>query len=662
MLISLIQDNPGEPAFKTRFRDPALLRSYGYEAIALTDGLLALPAYQTTTVNAPDPLTNDLTTTLDHQFKAALDQGLQVFLHASALVLPRSLVDRSPERYLCQDAGVGSANAGPGRLCLAQPAVLEAYGQSIQELLTRWPLATGLIIRPGIVQHAAHPHLLATALHESSCPNCRSLSLVARHALLARHLYHIVAEEFGKLYVHRLAQRASPGTPTLHDDPALFRSLAAELPASERLIFSFACQQGDGRYGQPFNPCLLAAGAGTPHPLWIEFPCEPEFEGKGAYPNFQVPRWLELFADLAAGTDPQRYSYLAIARGTSGGGGISSGGSGGSGGGGPYPQREEWIDANVFGLAELVQHPDQKPEAIARLWAARCFNTEPASPVADNLAQILLLSASTIHELLYDTVARAPSESPGLVNSGVAQLAPATPWVQHDQLDIEAIWNAAACLLDPGAIAAAIARKRAALQKVELMRQRFEKIAPTLANKAQARDLANSLIFYNSFAGAVTDLFCGFLNYFQWRRAGDGKNQAALARQAADALEHAQAQWQQHTQRHAMLPGAPSVFQENTFWERTNDCLEDLQNAAEYPPPPQAHRFQQHAGTDTPSQVILNSCSHNTLQSTATLSRSNLHSTSSISPPILQHCPWLCVVLTGGILYEHRPVGRDVFR
>ncbi|MEI8196124.1 MAG: hypothetical protein WCI73_09470, partial [Phycisphaerae bacterium] len=164
---------------------------------------------------------------------------------------------------------------------------------------------------------------------------------------------------------------------------------------------------------------------------------------------------------------------------------------------------------------------------------------------------------------------------------GLTSVSPVVPWVHHDQLDVEAIWNAAACLLDPAAIAAASARKRAALHHVELMRQLFEKIAPTLSNKAQARDLDNSLIFYNSFAGAVSDLFCGFLNYFQWRRAGGGKNQAVLARQAADALEHAQAQWQHHTQRHAMLPGAPSVFQENTFWERTNDCLEELQNAAE---------------------------------------------------------------------------------
>ncbi|MEI8196009.1 MAG: hypothetical protein WCI73_08885 [Phycisphaerae bacterium] len=372
MLISLIQDNPGEPAFKTRFRDPVLLRSYGYDAIALADGLLALPSYQATSVNAPEPATNDLTTSLERQINAAHESGMQIFLHASALVLPRSLVERSPERFLCQEtAGAGGAGSAV-RLCPAQPAVLGAYGQAIRELLTRWPGAAGIIIRPGIVQHAAHPHLVATALHEPNCPHCRGLSLVARHALLIKHLHHIVAEEFGKLYIHRLAQRASPGAPTLHDDPALFQALAAELPASDRLIFSLACYQGDGRFGQPFNPCLMAGGGVAPHPLWVEFPCEPEFEGKGAFPNFQVPRWLELSADLAAGTHPDRYSYLAIARGTSGGGGTSLGGGGG---GGPYPQREEWIDANVFGLAELVHHPAQKADAIPRLWEARSFNT-----------------------------------------------------------------------------------------------------------------------------------------------------------------------------------------------------------------------------------------------------------------------------------------------
>jgi hypothetical protein len=571
MLVDLIQDNPGEPPFKTRFRDPLLLHAYGYDALAISDALLALPGYAPVPGPGEGPSGVDYVADIDRRIAAAHEAGLKVFLCADALILPRARVLEAPDQFLCQDSGTNQ------RLCPGRPATIEAYAQAIRMLLERWsgPVVAGIIVRPGVVQHALHPQLIATALQETSCPHCRGLTLAARHQLLARSLYGIVGEEFGKIYVHRLVQRASPGAPVPHDDPQVFQSLVADLPISERLIFALAFYRGDGRYGQPLNPCLLDAARREPaRPLWIEFPCQREFEGKGAFANFQAPRWSEFFQALEstpAAPDPvlpARYGLLSISRGT------PAGPAGATSLGGPYAQREEWIDANVFALAELSRQPLLKPEAIARLWAARCFNVEPASAAATGIAEILALSAPTLQDLLYDP----PRPGVGGGGGAVGDLAPTleTPWVQQDQLDVEAIWNAAARLQDLAAISAACARKRGALANVEIMRQRFEKLAGDLPNKSLARDLSNTFVFYNSFAGAVADLFCGFVDYFQWRRTG--RTDAVLARRAAGYLEHAQAQWQHHTQRHAMLPGAPSVFQENTFWERTNDCLEEIQN------------------------------------------------------------------------------------
>lgn len=44
MLIDMIHDNHGELPFKTRYRDPGVLRSLGYEAIVIPDALAAIPA------------------------------------------------------------------------------------------------------------------------------------------------------------------------------------------------------------------------------------------------------------------------------------------------------------------------------------------------------------------------------------------------------------------------------------------------------------------------------------------------------------------------------------------------------------------------------------------------------------------------------------------
>jgi hypothetical protein len=41
-------------------------------------------------------------------------------------------------------------------------------------------------------------------------------------------------------------------------------------------------------------------------------------------------------------------------------------------------------------------------------------------------------------------------------------------------------------------------------------------------------------------------------------------------------LQAAQRYSQLHTQRHALLPGVPSVFHDNTLWDRTNACLAEM--------------------------------------------------------------------------------------
>jgi hypothetical protein len=148
-------------------------------------------------------------------------------------------------------------------------------------------------------------------------------------------------------------------------------------------------------------------------------------------------------------------------------------------------------------------------------------------------------------------------------------------WVRDDLLDVSAVWASAGSVIDAGAGQAAVDLKMEALRGVDRMRQLFDLASPELPNRSQARDLANSLAYFSSFAGTVAYLFVGFVRFAQWARSG--RTDEALAKLAADSLRRAQAEWQRHTQRDSLLPGAPSVFRENTFWQRTNDCLEQLE-------------------------------------------------------------------------------------
>lgn len=538
MLIDMIHDNHGEPAYKTRYRDPSVLKSYGYEAVVIPDALVVTPLAHRNgaSLAGPSSYTSvaEMEASVDRRVKSASAAGMKVYFYGDAMLIPRRVVQAAPQDYLCDD--------GSGRLCVGKPAVWQAMEALVADIFTRWPEADGLIMRTGEVYPEATPHMVGNAIHESSCPTCRSMSYVERMRKFIQSMYRVVGVQLNKTYVHRAWQRSSSGA-TMHDDPAVYREVMTGMPISDKLCVSFKFTRGDFRPGLGWNPCITQ----DMRPKWVEFQCEREFEGKGAIPNFQAPIWRDFIASLqAANPSGPNVSLWGWSRG--------------GGWGGPYVQREEWIDANVYALATLYKHPAHSAEQIAREWAGRTFQLQPNSTLTDDIVDVLLKSAATIQQLAYN-----PADRSGEISC-----------LRDDLLDVEAIWSSAAQLMETNLAERACTQKMEALAVVEKARRAMEQHGSECGNKFLIRDITNTLVFYNSLAGSIAHLFCGFLRFLQWQRAGKGDT--PLREQAREHLERAQGHWQHHTQRHAMLPGVASVFQENSFWDRTNDCLEELMN------------------------------------------------------------------------------------
>ena len=543
MLIDMIHDNHGEPPFRTRFRDPQLLKQYGYEAIVIPDALAAVPSAYMDLPPQPPAGPNvikpaDREAAIHRQVAGATAAGMKIFFYGDALLLPRSIVEKRPQAFLCDDRS--------GRLCPGKPAVFEALADLIHELFDHWPQASGLVMRTGEVYPEATPHMIGSTLHATSCPTCRHLTLIDRLVGFIQLMHDTVIAELGRTYVHRAWQPHVAGLPNMHDDPTVYRTIADRLPDSDRLCLSFKFTRGDFRSGHAFNPCLNA----DDRPKWIEFQCEREFEGKGAFPNYQAPLWQQFLQQLRATPTPPppHFSLWGWSRG--------------GGWGGPYVQREEWIDANVYALARLYQDPLASIQDIATTWTAMAFSVAESSPPAPAITELLMLSSQAICKLLYSSV---------LAEESIA------PWVRDDLLDCSAIWASALRVVELGKITEALDEKRTALQLVDRIRHVWELALVDLPNKSLARDLSSSIISFESFAGAVANLFSGFVRYLQWSRAG--RTDASLAAETAGHLETAQAAWQLLTQRNATLPGAPSVFNENTLWDLSNDCLDQLQSS-----------------------------------------------------------------------------------
>ena len=204
MLIDMIHDNHGEPPFKTRYRDPTVLKAYGYEAIVIPEALAALPSARPLPLPVKGHGTIDLPASIDHRVEQAAAAGMEVFFYSDALLLPRALLEGNPAKHCCDDHS--------GRICAGKTAVYEALQKSVAELFDRWPVAGGgLIMRVGEVYPEATPHMAGNALFEGSCPVCRGLTPVERLRRFIRAMYETVVEELGRTYVHRTWQATGGG-------------------------------------------------------------------------------------------------------------------------------------------------------------------------------------------------------------------------------------------------------------------------------------------------------------------------------------------------------------------------------------------------------------------------------------------------------------------
>ena len=181
MLIDMIHENPGEPELRTRYRDPAVLKGMGYEAIVIPGALTALPGARegiesaSATARGATRKPADLEAAIEGQVRAALGLGMKVFFYGDALLLPRQLVEQHPE-WLCED--------GSGRLCAGKDAVYEAMQEQVAALFRRWPGAAGLVMRTEVAAEGM-PHMVGTPLHAGiggACAVCGKISLVERLA------------------------------------------------------------------------------------------------------------------------------------------------------------------------------------------------------------------------------------------------------------------------------------------------------------------------------------------------------------------------------------------------------------------------------------------------------------------------------------------------
>lgn len=536
--LATILDNPGEPAAETQYRDPQLLRELGYNGLVIysTTGISGLLAPDTISSQDIRRWVTDQFDTVEKSVREARAAGLGVWLTYDAPSLAKELI--------------GSAMTcikNPDTLCPASDELLDMSAECLDALISRMGPIDGIVLRLGDNDAHRIPYLIGNDIYSPHCSRCSNLGRADRLVKYIRFFYEKVVEQMGLRLIIRGWNLRPRG---LHDDADLCQRVMEQLPVDDRLIMSFKFTQTDFWRYQRWNPSSLVCGE---RPIIYELECQREFEGKGAFPNYQASLWrdgppeIEPRFGLAEASKQVNLAGLwAWVRG--------------GGWGGPFVKDETWIDANVVAVPQLAANPQADPEALARAWINDRLQIHDSAGT-EAVLKALTHSAQSVLETFYvGPYAR----------SKVDAWYPAGHFIQDDNLDAEAAWALLQRLPD-SVLDEVLHEKQQAVERISRDRAALQR---TLAqgNHKKGAILAHTMEYTESLAETIRNLFAGLISYRRHGRRGDPKQAGA----AMDRLLAAQHTWNHHTQRVASYPGTASAFRSENLWDFTQNLIDHL--------------------------------------------------------------------------------------
>lgn len=266
-------------------------------------------------------------------------------------------------------------------LCFCSKTLWEMYRAKHRELHTDFPDVGFVMVRLGenYAKGNYFGNVTTTGEFWQLCTKCANIGYEDRIATIINRTGSIAVKEFGKSYIHRSWETHDRG---FHSDPDVYKKIIDKVEVPENFYVSVKYTATDfWRYNFP-NPTIGLRGSQSSHdpPQIVEFQCQREYEGKGAYPNF-----------IGEGV-AEAYRYIRD-KGAAGAWNWLHGG----GWHGPKVKIDWWNEANIYAASRLAWEPDTPAEQLAREWAALRFGRENAEPIA----RILLMSDDAVLKMVY---------------------------------------------------------------------------------------------------------------------------------------------------------------------------------------------------------------------------------------------------------------------
>lgn len=569
-LASLIE-NPAEPAITTAYHDARVLHDLGYNGLVVYRSVGFSGIARADQISDPEMRQWAKQTFEDTSriVQGALEGGLDAYLCYDVLALPTDDLHRDGQALTCIDSET--------TLCPASEAALARGMTALDALLTDQPQVSGIVLRFGDTDASRLPHLTGNDIYEPHCARCSQMGRADRVVNVITHAYETVVKRHNK----RLIVRAWNVKPSgFHDEPELAQRIIERLPGEaddDRLVLSFKFSQTDFWRFQKWNSASLIAGdkKGFARPILYELQCQREYEGKGSVPNWQAPLWRDGPPETCPTSESYRTTGTPDEQGPALSGlaavteqinfaGIMSWVRGG-GWGGPFIKDESWVDANAYAAPRLADNPSASLETLAQGWVNEKMGIT-APDLVSPICRVLMRSAESTRLAFYMGPYASTKGNPWH---------PAADWISDDQLDVNACWRMIS-RVPMSQLNELIDEKRTAVDRITQDRRALKQAvndATALGTRStRLEHMVNTLAYTQSLFETLRDLVTGLVTYRQYLVDPSEDKAQRIKQKLSDAQTH----WNQHTQRHASLPGTATAFRERGFWELTQRIMEDV--------------------------------------------------------------------------------------
>jgi hypothetical protein len=327
-IIDMVHDNPGEPRFITEFRKPKTLLDFGFNTQVFRQNNTAVSfeklGYDFFEKDGKEWLCNMQGISHDEIFNAH-NNGLMTMCHIDLFVLPKLLVDKY-KNEICDENG---------RISIFKEKTKEIHRVMFDEMFEKYPV-DGLIIRVGETYLHDTPYHVGNGAVQYGKPEEEKKTFVE----LINFLRDEICVKHNKFLIFRTWDYYPD---KFHSNKSYYLDVTNKIEPHAKLFFSMKYTALDFWRYVKMNPCLCEGK----HKQVIEVQCQREYEGKGAYPMYNMEGIINGFSenDEKKGIkdivdNPLISGIFAWSRG--------------GGWNGPYIKNEFWCELNAYVICKYA--------------------------------------------------------------------------------------------------------------------------------------------------------------------------------------------------------------------------------------------------------------------------------------------------------------------